>query len=153
MMTMTQKMSDWTFNGECVKELPTDIVGFVYLITNLASKKMYVGKKLSHFAKTKYKVVTLKDGTKKKKKIRYYEESDWREYWSSSDEVKKDVKLYGEGIFTRKILHYCSSKGNLSYMELKEQINRKVLESDTYYNGIIQVRIHKKHISKEAHGN
>ena len=69
---MTQKMSDWTFNGECVKELPTDIVGFVYLITNLASKKMYVGKKLSHFAKTKYKVVTLKDGTKKKKKCLVY---------------------------------------------------------------------------------
>jgi hypothetical protein len=35
-----------------------------------------------------------------------------------------------------------------SYQPLKEQVERKVLESDEYMNGIIQVRIHKSHIKE-----
>ena len=85
---------------------------------------------------------------KKKKKIRYKEESDWKTYWSSSEELNKDVKELGEEYFRRDILHFCYSKGKLSYMELKEQIERKVLETDEYMNGIIQVRIHKSHIKE-----
>jgi hypothetical protein len=88
---------------------------------------------------------------KKKKNIRYKEESDCKNYWSSSEELKGDVKELGENNFYREILHYCYSKGSLSYMELKEQIERKVLESDEYMNGIIQVRIHKSHLKKTSH--
>lgn len=136
----------WFYNGSVIDQLPEDIVGFVYLITNLTNNKKYIGKKLSHFSKTKQKTITTKSGIKKKKKIRYKEESDWKSYWSSSEELKKDVKSLGESNFHREILHFCVSKGSLSYMELKEQIENKVLESDDWYNGIIQVRIHKKHI-------
>ena len=32
-------------------------------------------------------------------------------------------------------------------IEAKEQFSRKVLESDDYYNGHVQVRVHKKHIN------
>ena len=46
-----------------------------------------------------------------------------------------------EDKFTREILHYCSSRGILSYLEAKEQFDRRVLETDEYYNGIINVRI------------
>ena len=60
----------WYYNGNAVSELPEDVVGFVYLITNTANGKMYVGKKLAKFAKTTYKVVKLKNGTKKRKKIK-----------------------------------------------------------------------------------
>ena len=56
----------WTYKTTIVEELPEDCVGFVYLITNKASGRMYIGKKLAKFAKTTYKVVKLKNGTKKK---------------------------------------------------------------------------------------
>lgn len=136
----------WFYKNEIVDELPSDIVGFVYLITNNVTGKKYIGKKLAKFSKTKQKTITLKSGEKRKKKIKTSEESDWRTYWSSSDELKKDVASLGEDKFTREILHYCPSKGVLSYMELREQMDRKVLENPEYYNGIIQVKIHKSHV-------
>jgi len=141
----------WQYRNEDVLMLPEDIIGFVYVITNLTTNRKYIGKKLANFSKTKIKTITTKTGVKKKKKIRYKEESDWKNYWSSSEELKGDVKELGENNFYREILHYCYSKGSLSYMELKEQIERKVLESDEYMNGIIQVRIHKSHLKKTSH--
>jgi hypothetical protein len=138
-------MSWYYLNSEVI-ELPENIVGFVYCITNLTNNRKYIGKKLANFSKTKIRTVKLKSGEKKKKKIRTKEESDWREYWSSSDELKKDVAELGQQNFRREILHYCYSKGMLSYMELKEQIDNRVLESGNWYNGVIQVRIHKSHL-------
>lgn len=139
----------WFYNNEVIEKLPDDCVGFVYLITNLSNNKKYIGKKLSKFSKSKTKTITTKAGIKKKKKIRFKEESDWQSYWSSSEELKKDVESLGESSFRREILHFCKSKGGLSYMELREQVDRRVLESEDYYNGIIQVRIHKSHIKEE----
>jgi hypothetical protein len=136
----------WFYNNQEITELPEDVVGFVYCITNLKTNRKYIGKKLAQFSKSKTKTITTKAGVKKKKKIRYKEESDWKSYWSSSEELKKEVQTLGEDKFRREILHYCHSKGMLSYMELKEQVERKVLESDEYMNGIIQVRIHKSHL-------
>jgi hypothetical protein len=136
----------WLYNGQVIDQLPDEIIGFVYLITNKSTGKKYIGKKLAKFTKTKVRTVTLKSGEKKKKKVKTYEESDWKTYWSSSEELKKDVASLGEESFTREILHYCNSKGVLSYMELKEQMVRQVLESADYYNGIVQVKIHKSNV-------
>ena len=61
-------------------ELPEDCVGFVYLITNLINDRKYIGKKLAKFSKTTYKTVKLKNGTKKKKKIRSKIDSDWQDH-------------------------------------------------------------------------
>ena len=125
----------WTFRGEIIEDLPVDCEGFVYLITNLIDNKKYIGKKVARFKVTR---PPLKG---KKRKRRSTKESDWRVYWGSSDHLNADVLLLGEDKFTREIIHICPSKAILSYLEAKEQFDRKVLESDEYYNGIINVRV------------
>jgi Putative endonuclease segE, GIY-YIG domain len=138
----------WYYNNEIVESLPEECVGFVYLITNMTSGRMYIGKKLAKFSKTTSKTVKLKNGTKKKKKIRSKIDSDWRDYYGSSPELTKDVTQLGTENFRREILFYCKSKAECSYIEAREQFSRRVLESDLYYNGHIQVRVHGSHILK-----
>lgn len=140
----------WYYQNTLVEELPEECVGFVYIITNKVSGKKYIGKKLAKFAKTTYKVVKLKNGTKKKKKIRSKIDSDWQTYYGSNIELNKDVELLGTENFTREILFYCTSKSECSYIEAREQFNHKVLESTDYYNGHIQVRVHGSHILKKS---
>lgn len=136
----------WLYQNTIIEELPEDCIGFVYLITNTISGRKYIGKKLAKFAKTTYKVVKLKNGTKKKKKIRSKVDSDWRDYYGSSDELTKDITSLGKDNFTREILFYCTSKAETSYIEAREQFTRRVLESKDYYNGQISVRVHGSHI-------
>ena len=136
----------WYYNSVIVESLPEDCIGYVYCITNLTNNRKYIGKKLAKFAKTRTKTVTLKNGTKKKKKIREKVDSDWQTYWSSSDALKKDIELLGHDKFTREILVYCNSKAECSYIEAKLQFENKVLESDEWYNGHISVRVHGSHI-------
>lgn len=136
----------WLYQNQLVETLPEDCVGFVYLITNLSTNRKYIGKKLAKFSKTTQKTVTLKNGTKKKKKIRSKVDSDWRDYYGSSPELTKDVESQGKDNFKREILYYCNSKAECSYIEAREQFSRRVLESKDYYNGHIQVRVHGSHI-------
>jgi len=136
----------WLYQNQTVDQLPEDCVGFVYLITNITDGRMYIGKKLAKFSKTTQKTVKLKNGTKKKKKIRTKVDSDWRDYYGSSPELSRDVEQLGTDKFQREILYYCKSKAECSYIEAREQFTRKVLESRDYYNGHIQVRVHGSHI-------
>lgn len=135
---------NWTYQGKSVEQLPEDCEGFVYLITNLTDNRKYVGKKLAKFKTTK---PPLKG---KKNKRRGTVESDWRDYWGSSDKLNEDVQRLGPENFSREILYFCNSRGLMSYLEAKEQFDRRVLESDEYYNGIINVRVGSSKILKEA---
>ncbi len=139
----------WTYQNQTVDQLPEDCVGFVYLITNTTNGRMYIGKKLAKFSKTTQKTVKLKNGNKRKKKIRTKVDSDWRDYYGSSPELTKDVEQIGKHNFTREILYYCKSKAECSYIEAREQFSRRVLESADYYNGHIQVRVHGSHIKNK----
>jgi len=140
----------WLYQDQIIDELPEECVGFVYVITNNITGRKYIGKKLAKFSKTTYKVVKLKNGAKKKKKIRGKIDSDWREYYGSNVELNKDVEQLGRENFTREILFYCNSKAECSYIEAREQFTRKVLESKDYYNGQISVRVHGSHIIKKT---
>jgi hypothetical protein len=139
----------WLFESTLVEVLPENCVGFVYLITNNVSGRKYIGKKLAKFSKTTVKTVKLKNGNKKRKKIRSKIDSDWQEYYGSNDELKKDIQTLGPENFTREILYYCKSKAECSYIEAREQFRHQVLESDDYYNGQISVRVHGSHIKNK----
>jgi len=125
----------WTYQGKPVDKIDDQYEGFVYLITNLTNGRKYIGKKLAKFKTTK---PPLKG---KKNKRRGYKESDWRDYWGSSDRLNADVTALGPENFTREILYLCKSRAEMSYIEAREQFDRRVLESDDYYNGIINVRV------------
>ena len=114
--------------------------GFVYCITNRATNKKYIGKKLF------WKAKTLPITKKRKRRQRLKVESDWRDYWGSNKHLQEDVAQCGKDMFYREILHLCKTKGECAYMETKEQFEREVLLSEQYYNGIINCRIGSKSV-------
>ena len=133
----------WTYEGKEIDNIPNEYEGFVYLITNTTTNQKYIGKKLAKFKTTK---PPLKG---KKNKRRGTKESDWRDYYGSSDRLNADVLELGEDNFIREIIHICPSRGIASYLEAREQFERRVLETDQYYNGIINVRVGGSKILKE----
>jgi hypothetical protein len=112
----------WIYQHQPLDEIPEDHIGFVYIITNLKTGQKYIGKKLAQFKRTK---PPLKG---KKLKRRSVVESDWREYYGSSDRLNADVQALGPEHFTREILYLCKSKAEMSYLEAREQFERRVLE-------------------------
>ena len=136
--------ADWTYKGKKIDAIPKQYEGFVYLITNTTNDKKYIGKKLAKFKTTK---PPLKG---RKNKRRGHKESDWKTYWGSSDLLQEDVAKLGEDKFTREIIHFCESRGVMSYLEAKEQFDREVLLKDDYYNGIINVRIGGSKLLRES---
>ena len=127
----------WLYQGKIVDDIPADKIGFVYLITNLDNGKKYIGKKLVQFKKSR---PPLKG---RKNRRRFQVESDWREYYGSSDKLTEDIEHIGKDKFKREILFFCKSKAECNYVEAREQFAHKVLESDDWYNGHIRVRVHK----------
>lgn len=133
----------WLYKNKTVEEIPEGYIGFVYIITNTTNNRRYIGKKLTQFKRSKK---PLKGRTNKR---RYTVESDWRDYYGSSDELTADIEHLGKDKFTREILFWCKNKSELSYIEAREQFTHKVLESRDWYNGHIRVRVHQKGILKE----
>ena len=134
----------WKYNGDLVEEIADQYIGFVYIITNLTNNKKYIGKKLAKFKKTR---PPLKGKKRKRKSL---VESDWQTYWGSSEHLLADVAELGPENFSREILYFCTTRGELSYREAKEQFDREVLLTDEYYNGIINVRIGGSQALKES---
>lgn len=120
--------------GEAITE---DSYGFVYCITNTVTGRKYIGKKQIQTLK---KRPPLKG--KRNKRISVVE-TDWKTYTSSSNEVNADIEKYGKSAFVFEIVRICYSKSELAYFEAKEQFDREVLLNDSYYNGIINLRIGK----------
>lgn len=136
-------MNDWLYEGQpFTSDMIGEYVGFVYQITNLQNGKKYIGKKW--FWSTK-KLPPLKG---KKRKRTVVKESDWKQYYGSSEEVKLLVEQQGNDSFARHILKLCRTKGECSYYEAKLQFDFEVLLRDDYYNEFIGVKIHSKHLNE-----
>lgn len=132
----------WIYEGkEFTSDMIEDNFGFVYEITDLDNDKKYIGKKW--FWSTR-KRPPLKGKTRKRT---VKNESDWQNYFGSSDEVKALVEEKGPERFKREILRLCKTKGECTYWEAKLQFEHDVLLKDEYYNEFIGCRIHSRHVS------
>ena len=124
-----------TFNSSDVR----DYFGFVYLITNKSNQRQYIGRKYFWSFRTP---------PGKKRKVK--QESDWKKYYGSCPELKKDLKLYGKEIFKREILSLHTTKGTCNYEETKQLFLNNVLSealddgTPAYYNSNILGRYMRK---------
>lgn len=128
----------WLYENVEFTDVPDNIIGFVYKITNTQTGKQYIGKKLFTFAKRK---------SVKGKSKRFRVESDWRGYYGSNKGLHDDIVTYGTSSFRREILRLCTTKGQCSYFEAKIQFEHSVLERPTeFYNDWIMCKVHRKHL-------
>jgi hypothetical protein len=129
-------------------------VGFVYLITNLKNGRIYVGKKiLKNTNKVKIGVkerlaLPVVKGRKPVKKT-VIKESNWADYYGSSELLTKDIELLGKESFKREILKICYSKKELSFQEAKYQFIYEVLEHNSY-NRTILGKYYSSDVSKSS---
>ena len=140
-MTIYSRMT-WLYNDQPFNDTPEEFQGFVYQITELDTGKKYIGKKFF------WRPKTLPITKTRKRRVKTRVESDWRNYYGSSQEVKLLVEEKGREKFKREILRLCETKGECSYYEAKLQFEKDVLLSDEYYNEFIGCKIHAKHIKK-----
>ena len=137
----------WLYEGNPYdpefEEIPPEYVGFVYRITDTETGEKYIGQK--RFRKTKTLPITKTRKRRKKTLV----ESDWRVYYSSSTIIKQAVTEGLSDRYSREILRFGYSKGDLNYLEMFLQVQHNVLFRDDYLNGIINARIHKKHVTEK----
>ena len=137
-------MSEWKMlhDGKIFDTVPDEYIGFVYKIIDTETKMSYIGKKKF------WSKVTRPPLKGRKNKRRSLKESDWKSYYGSSEVVKQLVENTGEWRFERYILRLCKTAGEMSYYEMKEQIENDVLlKPNEYYNAFVGGKIHRKHLN------
>lgn len=132
----------WIYNNKPFKfDEESEFFGFVYIITNLYSRKRYIGKKRF------YKALSRKPLKGRKNRRRYKKLSDWEDYYGSNKSLLEDVELKGKNKFKREILRLCTSPGEMSYYETLYQFQYEVLlKPNEFYNDWIMCKIHRRHL-------
>ena len=141
--TMTLTKNDyenpWLYQGTAfTSDDIGDFFGYVYRITNLQNGKQYIGRK--YF----YQKRKPKGG-----KRRVTSESDWKRYYGSSDELKRDIKEQGKNNFRREIISLHKTLGKVNYEETRQLFLNNVLTEHVdglpkYYNSNILGRYMRK---------
>lgn len=139
---------------DSIEQMPENIFGFIYKITNIETGQFYIGKKqiksitnvkLGKKEKAKLnETITGKGRRPSKKKV--IKESNWLSYYGSSKKLLEDVKKLGETVFKREIIKYCFSKKSLSYWEIYYQIQNDILQSSNCYNDSILGKFFKNDV-------
>lgn len=140
-LTMT-----WIYKGKYITKLsdmPENVFGFIYKITNGKTGQFYIGKKqVVSIRKRKFgkkETAALQDKRMKKYEM-VTKESDWSSYRSSNKEVTNWFITDGipnEDINDQlklEILRFCSNKKSLTYYELQEQFAHDVLGDELSLN-------------------
>lgn len=158
----------WKYKNKVIDSLgkiPKGVEHFVYLITDENGRK-YVGKKQilsvrnvevseavyrklkkegAAVTKTKNKAKSRRGNIVWRYKKIIEKENNWVNYTGSciplNAEIKKGLK------FKKEILHFCRTKKQATYYELKEQFVRGVLESDLYWNENILNKFFRKDLN------
>jgi len=116
-----------------------DFFGFVYRIINLQNGREYIGRK--YFWKFR---------TQKGKKRKVKSESDWKNYYGSSEELKEEIQQVGRHNFSRVMLSLLKTAGKTNYEETKQLFINGVLTEQLddgtpkYYNSNILSRYFRK---------
>lgn len=135
----------WLHEGKQVTEIedmPEGTCGFIYKITNTATGKIYIGKKIlfSNRKKklTKKELAELEPKRGKRPTFkRDIQESNWKTYYGSCKPLLEEIKQCKELEFQREILKFCKTKKQLSYWEVHYQCTYNVLVEDTYNDNIL----------------
>ena len=130
----------WFLHHTASEVTPEDVegyYGFVYVITELATGKKYIGRKFLTKAKTRQV-----KGKKKRSRVK----SDWEDYYGSNTELLNLIKEKGKDAFVREIIHLCKTRAETSYWETWEIFNRHALLSDSFYNAWVSCKIRKDHL-------
>ena len=137
---MAKYTNPWIFKGSVFDSDDIgDHYGFVYCITNTTTGKSYIGRK--------YFVQKRKP---KGGKRRVTSESNWKQYYGSSDELKRDIGRDGKDSFRREILSLHTTLGRTNYEETRQLFLNEVLTkrltdgSPAYYNSNILGRYYRK---------
>jgi hypothetical protein len=139
MKKIDYEQNPWLYKG---KPFTTDdigdLFGFVYRITNISTGKQYIGRKY-FWQKRKPK------GGKR----RVTSESDWKRYFGSSEELKRDIEELGRENFRREIISVHDTLGRTNYEETRQLFINNVLTEHVdglpkYYNSNILGRYMRK---------
>jgi F0F1-type ATP synthase gamma subunit len=142
-----------------IDDIPTDMEGFVYKIIHTPTNQFYIGKK-SLWSKRNVKIgkretEQLKEERKKNnetnwwsvpKKKKVIKESDWIDYYSSNDWIKKQVKKGKKDEFIREIIEFYTDKKKLTYYELYWQFHYNVLADEKSLNSNLIGKFYKQDI-------
>jgi len=129
----------WVYKGNELTDdmIPAKAQGFIYILTYTPTGQRYIGRKLLTKAHRRQL---------NKKIIRSRVESDWREYWSSSPEIKSMIEREGTDNFVREVLVFANTKGQLNYLEEKFLYCVSALESEDWLNSNIRSKMYKRNI-------
>ena len=130
----------WLYKNKPVTQLdhvPLSVVGFIYLIEDVNTPFYYIGRKNLYSVRT---LPPLK-GYKRKRKV--FKQSNWVNYQSSNDTVKKWISP------KKTILKWCYSKKEMTYEENKALYCHNVLEDPNAVNENISGKFYKQEFKKD----
>jgi hypothetical protein len=143
----------WKYNNQnitSIDQMPEGTLGFIYKITNLTNGKRYIGRK-SILSTTKARLTkkekSLPENSRKTFKT-VIKETNWLKYTGSCKPLNEDIKKGDK--YYKEIIHYCFSKKQLTYFELKELFCQDVLVSDLFYNENVAGKFFRRDLETKA---
>ena len=130
----------WSYKGQPLTEIPEGgYIGFVYIIECIPTGQKYIGKKIFHSTSRK----PVKGSTRRKKTVK---ESDWKNYYGSSELMRSLILTFGKDQFIRTIVRLCKSKSEESYYETKLIFDTDALIRDNYINKWLTAQINGRNL-------